>query len=243
MNTDVLTWPPVYVLRRSKRVKSIQLNITPHKGLEIVLPYRQSLAFVEDILIKHRLWIEKVWQRVRPISSLENLELPKTIHLRAMDKLFEVFFIDHNKKIKLHEEEGALYIYGPLKDMAEKKPFWAKSLQDWTLSKGKGYLFSYLKELSDRTGLVFNQCSLRKQTTLWGSCTSLGRISLNYKLMFLPPVFVEYVLLHELCHTRYLDHSKSFWDLLESFNPGCLKTRQQLRQADHYLPAWSIPIF
>jgi predicted metal-dependent hydrolase len=96
----------------------------------------------------------------------------------------------------------------------------------------------WLDELSAEHRLPYAKASIRQQRTRWGSCSRHGTISLNARLLFLPPVLVDYVLLHELCHTKELNHSPRFWALLGSQDPECEAHRKALRKARAVIPAW-----
>lgn len=92
--------------------------------------------------------------------------------------------------------------------------------------------------LAERHGLSYRRVQIRGQRTLWGSCSSSGTISLNYKLLFLPWTLVDYVLLHELAHTRHLDHSPAFWRQLQSMQPDAQALDAQLGLAGREVPPW-----
>jgi predicted metal-dependent hydrolase len=79
---------------------------------------------------------------------------------------------------------------------------------------------------------------VRSQRSRWGSCSRRGTISLNAKLLFLPPGLVEYVFLHELCHTQRMDHSKAYWALLRRHVPDCKRHARTLRATPGLVPAW-----
>ncbi len=84
---------------------------------------------------------------------------------------------------------------------------WPNAFKKWLTQRAKENLIPWLKRVSDETELPYSSVSIRQQQTRWGSCSSRGSISLNARLLFLPPELVTYVLVHELCHTRYLNHS------------------------------------
>ena len=86
-----------------------------------------------------------------------------------------------------------------------------------------------------RIGVRPSRVSIRGQKTCWGSCTGNGSISLNWRLMLLPRELAEYVLIHELCHLRFLDHSASFWALVEQWVPDFRRRRTLLGDAQHGL--------
>jgi metallopeptidase YgjP-like protein len=93
------------------------------------------------------------------------------------------------------------------------------ALKGWLTHKAEDHLIPWLKRVSDETGLSYSGVSIRQQQTRWGSCSSRRLISLNARLLFLPPDLVTYVLVHELCHTKHLNHSLRFWRLVESYLP------------------------
>ncbi len=88
-----------------------------------------------------------------------------------------------------------------------------------------------LDELARRHGFTVSGVSIRNQRTRWGSCSRSGRVSLNWRLIRLPPDVRDYVLLHELTHLRHLNHSTRFWRELARLCPHCSEARRWLRSA------------
>jgi predicted metal-dependent hydrolase len=100
-------------------------------------------------------------------------------------------------------------------------------------SEIRGVLNSRLSELALEHGFTFNKVSLRNQKSRWGSCSAQDNISLNQNLYFLPPHLRDYVLVHELAHTKQKNHSPFFWNIL--FNIfGELETRAMRRELKAY---------
>lgn len=81
------------------------------------------------------------------------------------------------------------------------------------------------------TGGHYTSITVRDQKTRWGSCSSRGTLSFNYRLIFAPPAVLDYVVVHELCHLTHMNHSKNFWDMVGSIMPEYRVYRQWLR--DH----------
>ena len=87
-----------------------------------------------------------------------------------------------------------------------------------------------LLALAQQHDLVVTRVSIRNQRTRWGSCGRDGHISLNWRLLLMPPHVCDYVLLHELMHLRRMDHSPAYWRLVAAACPGYREARAWLRQ-------------
>jgi predicted metal-dependent hydrolase len=89
-------------------------------------------------------------------------------------------------------------------------------------------LVGRLNQLSERHGLGYNKVFIRNQKTRWGSCSAKNNISLNMKLLRLPKELVDYVILHELVHTRVKNHGKRFWAVLDTLVGDAKTLRSKL---------------
>lgn len=100
-----------------------------------------------------------------------------------------------------------------------------------------------LELLARRHGFTYKEIQVRKLTARWGSCSNKGVITLSYYLMQLPWNLIDYVLLHELIHTKHLHHGKEFWEEFKNILPNAKHLQKEIRpykplvQAYHILPA------
>lgn len=85
------------------------------------------------------------------------------------------------------------------------------------------------KELICKTGIKPNKIRIREIKYAWGSCSSNKNITINLKLMAYSKEAIRYVILHELCHIKYMNHSKSFWKLVESYMPDYKEVKKEFR--------------
>ena len=92
-----------------------------------------------------------------------------------------------------------------------------------------------LCQLAEIYGFTCNRVTVRQQKTLWGSCSPKNTISLNIKLALLPGELADYVILHELVHTRIHNHSKKFWAELDKYVPNSKATAKRLRKNETVL--------
>ena len=89
-----------------------------------------------------------------------------------------------------------------------------------------------------RLGLGYRRITIRDQRTRWGSCSTRGTLSFNWRLVLAPPEVLEYVVVHELCHLAEPSHSRRFWSLLESARPGYRAEKDWLRRHGWELQAY-----
>ena len=98
------------------------------------------------------------------------------------------------------------------------------------------------------TGGHYTSITVRDQKTRWGSCSSRGTLSFNYRLVFAPQTVLDYVVVHELCHLTHMNHSRDFWNLVGSVMPDYKSHRKWLKEhggeltLEHYLESRGIPI-
>lgn len=77
--------------------------------------------------------------------------------------------------------------------------------------------------------VTYNGITVRNQKTRWGSCSSKGNLNFNYRLYYMPAELMDYVIIHELCHRKYMNHSKEFWDEVSRYCPDYAAKRQKLK--------------
>lgn len=81
-------------------------------------------------------------------------------------------------------------------------------------------------------GYTYNRVAVRNQRRCWGSCSAKGNLNFSYKLLFLPPCLSDYVILHELCHLKELNHSARFWALMEKVMPDYRERVRELKRIE-----------
>jgi len=95
--------------------------------------------------------------------------------------------------------------------------------------KAKIRLIRRLNELTEKNGFTYNKVFIRNQKTIWGSCSCKNNINLNVKLVRLPDELMDYVILHELVHTRIKNHSGKFWAELDKLTGDAKKLQARLK--------------
>ena len=86
-----------------------------------------------------------------------------------------------------------------------------------------------IAELNKHYKFVYNSVRVKNHKTKWGSCSTKGNLNFNFKVAFLPDNMVDYIIVHELCHLKELNHSESFWNLVAETVPDYRNIREELR--------------
>ncbi len=98
------------------------------------------------------------------------------------------------------------------------------------ITEARKRLIGRIDKLANEQGFTYNKVSIRNQRTRWGSCSAKNDISLNSKLILLPKELMDYVILHELVHTRIKNHSSEFWNELDKFTGNAKDKASSLRK-------------
>lgn len=224
-----------YHWRRSPRAKSLQVRITPWQGIEVVIPRNVSRERARAFVAKHRQWIRDTWTRMREQVVDADLTLPRTIELRGIPERWEVGCRRRTgKQARVTASGNMLTVHFD----GQHERAARDALRRWLTERAREYFSVYVPQLCNATGLGYKHIQVRGQSSRWGSCSSNLTLSLNYKLLFLEPELVRYLIIHELSHTRYLDHSARFWKLVEEFEPDYRALDKELGESWRDVPAW-----
>ncbi len=231
---------PPYLLRISKKARRASLRVTLATGLEVVLPADSDPKVVPEILNGHRAWIERQLMKralsKAELTALNGETLPPAVELKAIDECWRIEYSAFNTQKPFLTERAGYSLH--LNCQVSETDVGAGLLKFWLRKKARSALISALDRTSKQTGLKYQSARIKSQRTRWGSCSSKGIINLNDRLLFLPPELTHYVLIHELCHTRQLNHSPKFWALVAKMEPTYRDREAALGQAWRFIPLW-----
>ena len=202
-------WGRIYVTR-NPRARRIILR-SRQDGIYITVPTLATKGDIEKALDEcaPRLLQKKPQEEPATIDcnySCENDNF--TFHVAEHKR--SIFQLKHNgKDFILLCPEGTEY------HTTEMQRWMHKTLTQAVAYRAKELLPERLSKLATEKGFKYNRCTVRNVHTRWGSCNTRGNISLNISLIHLPNELIDYVLLHELCHTVEMNHSEKFWALMD----------------------------
>jgi predicted metal-dependent hydrolase len=204
----------------------------------VVIPERFARSRVPRLVEEHRCWIEEVRDRFAAESALvtatPSVVRPDGLALRLTGEVVPVEYEDTVGPSRAHVRAGRLIVSAENFDEEAQR----SAMRRYLSRRARAVLEPRLLARAEELGISVPKVAIRAQQTRWGSCSAKGTISLNYYLVFLPAELVDYVLLHELCHRRQLNHSPRFWTLLERAEPDTERLRAELKRAWHFVPPW-----
>jgi hypothetical protein len=208
------------VLRRHPGARQLILRTGPDGAVRVTLPrwvpWIEGRRFAE----RHHAWLEAQVARLaaRPPASRE-WRAGMRIHFRGVEEVLDVDAV--TLSARLGTERIAVTDPGADLRPEVEHHLWQLALRE---------LPPRLMALAAAHGLAVRRVQVRDQKSRWGSCSHRGTISLNWRLVQLPPSVSDYLLLHELMHLRQMNHSDRFWREVEQACPGYRDAEAWLRR-------------
>jgi predicted metal-dependent hydrolase len=232
--------PIEYTVRVSSRARRVRLNVSARDGLVVVVPPGFDRRQVPALVQRHAAWAQRAVarnaERSAHLTAHEDGPLPSHIALQGIGARWEVVQRPSpGTGVRGRVAGDTIVLTG---ETGDRDACYA-ALRRAVARIARDRLPLMLGGVEAETGWRASRCSVRRQRTRWGSCTTKGAISLNESLVFLPPSLVRYVLVHELAHTRRMDHSPAFWALVEDHDAAWRLQRHALREAWRHVPGWS----
>lgn len=211
-----------YTLKRSGKRRSIGLRIDD-RGLTVSMPLRASEKWLHSVLQDKAFWVlEKLdgWQTCKPPEIRwqdgEKIDyLGELLELRVVRSLFAT---------PAQYRNNELWVF-----VADNNNHIERSVSEWYRQQAEQLFARRVAYFSPLLNVMPREVKLTEAKTQWGSCTAQGSVRLNVQLIKLPERLIDYVVVHELAHLRELNHSASFWRVVESACPEYSSLRGELK--------------
>lgn len=227
---------PGFSVRESHRAKRLSIKVFPRGRVEVVVPKRTPARDVEAFVEEHRDWIERSRRSFAEILPFEPFMLPNVVEMQAIGKRYRVRYEKNSgaKTVRYRNHGDVVTLSGATGD----DELCIAALKRWLASVAKREFEPMLHSLSALTDNPFSAMHVRGQRSCWGSHSSSGTISINYCLLFVEPELLRYLMIHELCHSRHMNHSRRFWARVRRFEPDYRKFDKALGDSWRKIPAW-----
>jgi predicted metal-dependent hydrolase len=227
---------PGFSVRQSHRAKRLSIKVYPRGRVEVVVPRRTSARAVKAFVEENRDWINRARDSFAKNYTPEPFALPEEISLPTLGQRITVRYVVEPgaTTVRYRLVKGDLTLSGD----TGNEQLCIDAFKRWLSGLARAAFEPRLKALSRLTESPYKKIQIRMQRTCWGSRSSSGTISLNLCLLFLEPDLTRYLMIHELCHGRHMNHSKRFWKLVSQFEPDYRVLDRRLGESWRDVPHW-----
>ena len=213
-------------IRKNKLARSVKLSVGVDGSLRASIPYYSPEFAVRRLVNGNRDEIRKMLATHNAKNSYQDGDLIGKTHTLFLRKF-------SGEEIKISNEGNQILVQIPQELAFENQLVQSeirKTVSKILRKQAKAYLPRRIDFLAEKYGFSFEKLRFSHTGTRWGSCSSSGTISLNIALMNLQHHLIDYVIIHELCHTRQMNHSSKFWQEVEKYCPDYKKYVQEIKQ-------------
>ena len=193
-----------FLVREVARARRITIRVT-HEGVVVTKPRRVPKYEVEEFVKASEEWIlERLAEHEKKVVETLNDRVPYLGEDRAIRRASV-------PPVRLAADE-----FWAVGESVEER---MANVVGWMRRRAKPVIREAVARLSAEMGLVVRRVSIRDQRSRWGSCSSEGSLSINWRLIMTPPTVLEYIVVHEIAHIEEHNHSARFWSIVETQCP------------------------
>jgi predicted metal-dependent hydrolase len=203
----------------------MRLRVLADGTPEVVLPRRAPLAPVKPFVQENAAWIRRQQERIvtareaRAAAAFESSGcaavdgVPRPVLLTATASRARAALAGEGFRVEAPDLQGARL-----------------ALVAWYRRRAREVLTDRLDALAPRIGVSFGRVRIGDPKTRWASCSRNGNLNFSWRLLMFPPEVRDYVVIHELCHLKEMNHSRAFWSLVAEFCPDYNVHRKWLKE-------------
>lgn len=218
------------LFKKSLRAKKLTIKVRPKDGIIVTLPWYFPYCKAQDFAKKHLEWIKSNLKKMQDykkhlVNFDENTQFSTKKHHLVIEK-------KDIKKSMSSIKDGKIIVKFPINDdilTKENQEKIRKAITEAFRLEAKEYLPQRVDFLAQNFGLKYKDLSIKNMSSRWGSCSGHNNINLNLHLIRLPEELIDYVILHELAHTKEKNHGKKFWDFLAKLCPNSKELNKKLK--------------
>lgn len=206
-----------YRLIRNSRSRQVRLRLSNDGLVTVSAPLRTPKILIDQFVKQQQGWIERQQQKFKLKTQVNPILDWQEKWVSFLGRLYH-FEIDEPDILNHIGERGqkviisndTLWVRPITGDPAHLK----STLLNWLKAQAIEYFQLRVPQLSQQMNVKYERLSYRQQTSRWGSCSSKGTLSFNWRLIHFKPEVIDYVIIHELAHVMHMDHSIAFWSLV-----------------------------
>lgn len=199
----------VYYTLILKKKKNISIKIDLNGDIVVYAPIGIDDSYIENLLIKKKKWI------IKNINIIKNNPYNSNDNIIFLGNKYTIK-IEISQKESICLDNEIIYIKSKSKD----DKYIQNMLVSWYKEQAKIILVNKANIISEKCKLFPTKIIIKDQKSRWGSCNIRKEIRLNWRLILMPNNVMEYIIIHELCHLKIMNHSNEFWRLVKKYIPN-----------------------
>ncbi len=218
-----------YTVSKAK-VKNLYISI---QNGEVVVkaPWYVTASQIQEVVESKREWIMKKLEEYK-VSPRKTKEYSDGERFQILGKAYylNIYYQDINNA-RLNVENGKIIVILPLEySEVDNSEQIKKMISKMYYMIAEKEVESSMEKMRKLVGLAPEEYRIKKVKTCWGSCSSNKKITINQDLVMYSKKAVDYVVLHEICHLKHMNHSKKFWDMVASYMPDYKEAEAELKK-------------
>ncbi|MBI1931858.1 MAG: M48 family metallopeptidase [Ignavibacteriales bacterium] len=204
-----------YEMRKYESARNIKIKINKEGIIKVSLPNYVSYLAARKIVANNQKWI---------LKKINDLQFQKKYYYLGnnIDLIKKEY--SNNKNLKYTLKKDKLIILKNADDVISDNELFLK----WLKLQAEEYIPKRVEKLAKLHNFEYSKLQLKNLNTRWGSCSMKKILSLNVKLMYFNRKVIDYVIIHELCHLKEMNHSAKFWKLVQNIIPEYEIYRREL---------------
>ena len=222
-----------YGIRKSHRAKNIRMTFEDAYHLEVTLPYQCRLQEAENALLEHKNWILR---KIKESQTKRKIPPPFLLtdgaQLPVLDKTYPLSLsVQNQKRARWNFQHNTLSITAPQLIPS----IISRGVVHWYRTMAHLFLEDRVPFWARKINVSPKNIRIKNQHTLWGSCSKRANLNFNWRILLLSKQAADYLIIHELSHLKELNHSPSFWLLVQKFCPEFKAFKAELKQKNVWL--------
>ncbi len=217
--------------RRDKKAKKYSIRVKPFQGIVVTMPYRASYESARQIVLEHHAWLLKKLASARKAEADVSLDFSEGKIVITRRHIMRATACE-SETAWWTLKDGALTIFYP-QHLSLSDPQTQLTVRTGLVAayraEAKLLLPARVAYWADRFGFAYSHVAVKNMRTRWGSCSGANIINLNLHLMRLNDSLIDYVILHELVHTKIKNHGSGFWHHLQTLVGNSRELDAQLK--------------
>ena len=216
------------ILRQSFKAKNISIRTKRHK-VELVLPYGVSESLGCKFLLSKEKWIRDKLKNIKEAPKIQTLHNKYSI----LNNVYKLKHINTKSEFSVSIKDRHIVAHTPKENLVDALTIFFKHTALYEIN-------ALAENLAEEHELQYNRISVKELKSKWGSCSSLKNLTFNWRIIFAPMTVFHYLVVHELCHLKEMNHSARFWKLVTDILPNYKTSEHWLKEQGHslyhYLP-------